>query len=161
MRQTNLYAERPNLRPHSLVKEWKPTGRAEMLTFLTMLILHGIIHKPRISIYWAKDTLVSAPIFGQLIRRDRFLLILRSLHFTDNRNFNPTDPERDRLYKIREVSEMIKKRCSEAFYPGKKLSIDESLCCSREGSALNSISSPREQDLESSFFNFVQQMGLY
>ena len=110
-----------------MVKEWKPTDRAEMLTFLTMLILLGIIHKPRITMYWAKDTLVSTPIFGQLMRRDRFLLILRFLHFADNRNFNPTDPERDRLYKIREVSEMIKKRCSEAFYPGKKLSIDESL----------------------------------
>ena len=46
--QTNLYTERyieretANLRAHSLVKEWKPTDRAEMLTFLTMLILMGI-----------------------------------------------------------------------------------------------------------------------
>ena len=77
--------------------------------------------------YWAKDTLVSSPTFSQLMRRDRFLLILRFLHFADNKNFNPADPARDRLYKIREVSEMIKKRCSEVFYPAKLLSIDESL----------------------------------
>ena len=55
--QTNLYAEtyiereRHNFRPHSLVKEWRPTDREEMLTFLAMLVLMGIIHKPRISMY--------------------------------------------------------------------------------------------------------------
>ena len=131
--QTNLYAEtyiereRHNFRPHSLVKEWRPTDREEMLTFLAMLVLMGIIHKPRISMYWTKDGMVSTPVFSQLMRRDRFLLILRFLHFADNRNHNPADPDRHKLYKIREVSDMIRRRCSEAFYPGKKLGVDESL----------------------------------
>ena len=48
--QTNLYVaqylekEQGNLRPHSLVHDWKPTDRAEMLTLLAVLILMGIIH---------------------------------------------------------------------------------------------------------------------
>ena len=131
--QTNLYAhqyidrEQHNLRPHSLVKQWKPTDRQEMITFLAMLILMGIMHKSRISMYWSTDTLVSTPIFSQLMGRDRFLLLLRFLHFADNRNYNPNDPDRDRLYKVREVTDMIKRRCSSVYYPGKKLSVDESL----------------------------------
>ena len=56
--QTNLYAqqyterEQNNLRPHSLVKQWKPTGREEMIAFIAILIMMGIIHKPRIKMYW-------------------------------------------------------------------------------------------------------------
>ena len=52
--QTNLYArqfldkEKDNLKPHSRLHEWKPTDRAEMLTFLAILILMGIVHKPRL-----------------------------------------------------------------------------------------------------------------
>ena len=52
--QTNLYAtqffdkEKDNLKPHSRVHEWKPTDRAEMLTLLAILILMGIVHKPRL-----------------------------------------------------------------------------------------------------------------
>ena len=47
--QTNLYArqfsdKKDNLRPHSRVHEWKPTDRAEKLTFLAILILIGIVH---------------------------------------------------------------------------------------------------------------------
>ena len=48
--QTNLYArqfldkEKDNLKPHSRVHEWKSTDRAEMLTFLAILILMGIVH---------------------------------------------------------------------------------------------------------------------
>ena len=124
--QKHILKGKENFRPHSLVKEWRPTDREEMLTFLAMLVLMGTIHKPRISMYWTKDGMVSTPVFSQLMRRDRFLLILRFLHFADNRNHNPADQDRYKLYKIREVSDMIR-RCSEAFYPGKKLSVAESL----------------------------------
>ena len=123
--QTNLYAqqyierEQNNLRPHSVVKQWKPTDRQEMIAFLAMLIMMGIIHKPRINMYWSKDSLLSTPVFGQLMGRDRFLLLLRFLHFANNRDYNAADPNRDKLYKIREVSDMIKRRCSEVYYPGK------------------------------------------
>ena len=71
--QTNLYAqqyierEQNNLRPHSVVKQWKPTDRQEMVAFLAMLIMMGIIHKPKINMYWSKDSLLLTPVFGQLM----------------------------------------------------------------------------------------------
>ena len=131
--QTNLYArqylerERVNLRPHSTAHEWKPTDRPEMLTFLALMILMGIVHKPRLTMYWSKDNIMATPIFNQVMRRDRFLLLLRFLHFADNSRYNPNDPDRDRLYKLREVVDMIKNSCGNAYSPGKNLSMDESL----------------------------------
>ena len=107
--------------------QWKPTDRQEMLCFLALQILMGVIHKPRLALYWAKDTLISTPIFGQLMSRDRFHILLKFLHFDDNRNYNPADPNRDRLHKIRTVTDMIKRKCSQVYYPGKKLCVDESL----------------------------------
>ena len=56
---------------------------AEMLTLLAVLILMGIIHKPRLTMFWSKDNILDPPILNQVIRRDRFLL-LRFLHFAYN-----------------------------------------------------------------------------
>ena len=70
---------------------------------------------------------MATPIFNQVIRRDRFLLLLRFLHFADNSRYNPNDPDRDKLYKLREVVDMIKNSCGNAYSPGKNLSMDESL----------------------------------
>ena len=61
------------------------------------------------------------------MRRDRFLLLVRFFHFADNTKYNPADPDRDKLYKIREVINMIKDRSGKVYSPGKSLSMDESL----------------------------------
>ena len=129
--QTKLYAEQyfekeqGNLRPHSLVHEWKLTDRAEMSTLLAILIFMGIIHKPRLTMYWSKDSILPKPIFNQVMRKDRFLL--RFLYFADNTQYNPADSDRDKLYKLRSVIKMIKDRCCRLYSPGKCLSMDESL----------------------------------
>ena len=35
---------------------------------------------------------------------------MRFLHFADNKNINLADPDQDKLYKVREVVNMIKER---------------------------------------------------
>ena len=136
--QTNLYArqfldkEKDNLKPHSRVHEWEPTDRAEILTFLAILILMGIVHKPRLPMYWSTDNILATPIFNQVMRRDRFLLFARFFHFADNTKYNPADPDRDKLYNIREVINMIKDRCGKVHSPGKSLSMDGSLMLFKE-----------------------------
>ena len=131
--QTNLHAEQflereqANLRPHSTVHGWRPTDRVEILTFLAMLILMGILPKPRLIMYWSKDSLIATPIFNQVMRRDRFLLLLRFLHFAVNSQCNPADLDRDKLYKLRQVINMIKNTCGAVYSQGKNLSMDESL----------------------------------
>ena len=68
----------------------------------------GVVHKPRYKVYWATDPLLATPIFSQVMTRDRFLSLIHFLHFADNRNHNPQDPDRDRLYKIRKAANMIR-----------------------------------------------------
>ena len=85
----------------------------------------GIIHKARLTMYWSKDSILATPIFNQVMRRDRFLL-LRFLHFADNAQYNPADPDGDKLYKLRSIINMIKDRCCRVYSPGKCLSMDES-----------------------------------
>ena len=81
-----------------------------MIAFLAILILIGIMHTARLSMCWSKDTLMSTLVFGQLISRYRFLLLLKCLHFADNRIYNPQDPDCDKLYKVRELANIIKTR---------------------------------------------------
>ena len=91
-----------NLRPHSLVHQWKATDRAEILTLLAVVLM-GVVHKPRSAMYWFTDSLISTPIFSQFISRDRFLILITFLHFAHNKNINLADPDQDKLYKAREA----------------------------------------------------------
>ena len=84
------------------------------------------MHKPRLSMYWFKDTLILTSVFGQLISRDRFLFLLRFLHCAANINYNLQDSDCDKLYKAREVANVMKTQGGEVYYPGKKLSVGSS-----------------------------------
>ena len=111
--ETNRYAdqfiekERGNLRRYSIVKEWTPTDYNEMCSFLGLLMLMGLVYKPRVSLYWSQDELYNTPIFRCIMTRQRFFLLLKFLHFADNTGYDANDPNRDRLFKIRQICEMI------------------------------------------------------
>jgi hypothetical protein len=110
-------------------KDWRPTTLEEMKTFLRLIILMGIAYKPRVHMYWSTDELLSTPIFGQVIPRDRFQILLRFFHFADNEdpNYDARDPNWDRLHKVRPVIDMVRARFTQVYSPGKNLSVDESL----------------------------------
>jgi hypothetical protein len=133
VRETNRYATQyieenaDTIRPHSNVRAWKRTNSNEIITFTGLLLLMGIVYKPRLPLYWSTDDLYNTPIFSQVMNRDRFLLLLKFLHFANNDGYDPQDPERDRLHKIREFSNMIKNRCKTVVTPGKHICVDESL----------------------------------
>ena len=83
--------------------------------------------------YWSKDSILATPIFNQVMRRDRFLFLLRFLHFTDNAQYNSADPDRDKLYKLRSIINMIKDRCCRVYSPGNALAWMKALCFSKGG----------------------------
>ena len=70
-----LVAEKDNIRPHSTAHQWKPPDRAEILTFIGLLILMGIVHKPKLTMNWSKENIMVTPIFKHVMGRDRFLLL--------------------------------------------------------------------------------------
>ena len=130
--ETNRYAhqyleENSEKADNTYFSAWTDTDILEMKKFFGLVILMGIIHKPNLPTYWSTDN--HTPIFSKILTRDRFCLLQKFLHFSDNAdpNYNPNDDERDRFHKVRPFMEMIRERCRKVYYPGKQLSANESL----------------------------------
>ena len=79
--------------------------------------------------YWSTDSFYHTPMFGQVMPRIRFQLLQRFLHFQDNQDptYDPNDPDRDRLFKVRTIINMLKQNFNTVYYPPENLTIDESL----------------------------------
>ncbi|XP_069174934.1 piggyBac transposable element-derived protein 4-like [Procambarus clarkii] len=73
--------------------------------------------------YWSKDNAVPTPLFGKYMSRDRFLLILQCLHFTNNAD----ERQDDRLWRVRHVLNDLIGKFRDYYVPAQKLVIDESL----------------------------------
>lgn len=54
----------------------------DLLAFLALVIQMGYDHKPSITSYWTKDELYHVPFYSNVMSQDRFLTILKYLHFT-------------------------------------------------------------------------------
>ncbi|KAG0413353.1 hypothetical protein HPB47_009494, partial [Ixodes persulcatus] len=71
VRKTNRYAEQKlnasQLSEHSRLKKWVPTTTEEMRVFLPLLLLQGIVQKPKQEWYWSKNKLLHTPIFGEVM----------------------------------------------------------------------------------------------
>jgi len=132
VRETNIYAqqyiESTQLPRHSRVQKWKPTTHSEMKLFLGISLLMGLIRKPNIEFYWSEKDLFSTPSIPKLMTRNRFCLILKFLHFANNANKdNETDGTKDKLYKMREVYDLLTESFSSVFVPGQRVAIDEGM----------------------------------
>ena len=118
--ETNRYASqfiRDN--PNSAVSgSWKDVTANEMTTFLGVILLIGIIYKPRLKMYWNTDNLYYSPIFSAIMNRDRFFTLLCFFHFNNNEDpsYDNNDPNRDRLFKARPIIDFVNNRCSKVYY---------------------------------------------
>ena len=124
--ETNCYYESQNREDR---KSHQTTGSShtkdEFERFLGLSILMGHIRKSDLKDYWSKDPLFYTPIFGQIMSRDRFLAILRYLHFHDNED--TSEIAHHALVKIKPIIDYLQTKFSAALIPGKNLCIDESL----------------------------------
>ena len=100
--ETNRYASVQQEMMPSGVKgklaKWVRTTVNEMYSFLVAVCLMGIVKKFSLREYWITDPILLTPIFTTLFSQDRFLLLLRCLHFVDSARGNVNDP-----HKIRNV----------------------------------------------------------
>ncbi|GFX44674.1 piggyBac transposable element-derived protein 4 [Trichonephila clavipes] len=86
----------------------------------------GHIEKDSIQDYWTTDNLIETPIFREVMPRDRFLMILKFLHFSDNSLKESRDsPTYDRLWKIRKVFDSFNRIFKEVYDPTENLSFNE------------------------------------
>jgi hypothetical protein len=128
VRETNRYAEQ-YLQAHeisrrSIYREWKPTTQEEMLKFFRIIIEMGSVQLPQLNHYWSSSQLYGLEIIRRAIQRERFELLLKFWHFSNNNNKNSNQ---DRLFKLKPLSDLLKERFSSVYMPGAVISIDESM----------------------------------
>ncbi|KFM83242.1 PiggyBac transposable element-derived protein 4, partial [Stegodyphus mimosarum] len=128
--ETNDYAQKVLLHREkkkcSRINDWKDTTKEELLIFVGLILHMGTIRMNRIQDYWKTDSLFGLRAFAENMSRNRFLLLLRALHFAKIPEQN-TEPPKDRLYKIRNMINSFNSRVSQIYYPGRELSLDESM----------------------------------
>lgn len=126
--ETNRYAfhliQNKRLPRRSLLHKWTDTNRAEIEKFIGILMIMGINKLPQMRLYWSSHDMYSNERIKKTMTRNRFDVLLRCLHFSDN-----SDPkaENDRLFKIRDIMELCCKQFQETLEPAEELVIDESM----------------------------------
>ena len=98
-----------------------------MKKIIVLYLLTGIIQKPEIGQYWSTDPIIRTPFFNEVMARNCFQPVLEFLHFNNNSGYQPHDPQRDRLYKIRSVVENLVNKFKAVYKPEKHVSTDEEL----------------------------------
>jgi hypothetical protein len=76
--------------------------------------------------YGSREEQYCTPFYSNVIPRDRFLHVLRFLHFENNEDPpNHDDPNYDRLWKIRKVFDTLNNKFCEMYNPTEHLAVDE------------------------------------
>ena len=103
-------------------------SREDIMGYIGLNIAMGVVNLPNIQDYWTREPILQIPWFSTVMSQRKFLTLTRCLHFANNTNSLPrTDPSFDKLWKIRQVIEVIKQRCKKIYSPGKCVSVDESM----------------------------------
>ena len=127
--ETETYYQQVNrectVLPKSRTKRWKTPTVSEFYAFIALTCLMAHVKKHRVRDYWSNDPRIRTAFFRKYMSRDRYNLIMRFLHFTDNDKVE--ERKDDKLWKIRDIFEKVRSQLSLYFSPNQKLVIDESL----------------------------------
>lgn len=107
---------------------WKPLSISEFRIFLGLIFHMGTIQLPCLEDYWKTGQLglFNISCFREAMSRDRFLTIMKCLHFA--KKPAPHEPKpKDRLYKIRPLIDYFNTKLNSIYYPQKNICIDESM----------------------------------
>lgn len=124
--ETNKYAVQVFLSgsggTSSRITTWKDTNIPEMKLFIGLLFHTGSIRVNRLEDYWNTSELFNLNFFRQYMSRNRFMLILRNLHFADNEN-----NDNNRLNKIEPIVTYFNNKMTDIYEPSENLALDESM----------------------------------
>lgn len=100
----------------------------ELKAWLGLTLAMGLVKKMNLKSYWSANSVTDTPLFTNTMSRDRYLSILRFLHFVNNDNApDPNDTNRDKLWKIRPLLNILLPRFTAVYAPTQNLSLDETL----------------------------------
>jgi hypothetical protein len=99
---------------------------SEMLVFLAIKIQMGHCTRDKLTDYWSKAENFYTSFYSNAMKRDRFLHILRFLHFTDKKNEpDMTNENSDRLWKMRHLFDILNEKFRKFYSPSEHLSVEE------------------------------------
>jgi len=107
---------------------WSEVTTEELTAFFGFMVLMGLVPLPSLADYWSTDPTFHYARITDRISRDRFLEVLKYLHFVDNR----TLPKRgengfSKLGKIQPIIGHINECCMKVYNLGREVSIDEAM----------------------------------
>jgi len=118
------YQSRRNRKQDSSHKrKWRNPDLSTMKSFFGILLFMGIVKKPSLKDYWAKNDLFGTPYLNDLMSLDHFLQIRRNLHFVDEDNCD----KKDFLYKVRDFIDYMLVVSRSLYNPEKVLTVDEAM----------------------------------
>lgn len=118
--ETNRYASEMSSQTKTV---WKYVGIDEVMCYLAIVLMMGVVKKPSVKSYWSTEALFSTPYFATVMSRNQFIAISQFLHFCNNAE----NPGNDRFFKLRFFTEYLCKAFKLAFLPSRYVSVDESL----------------------------------
>ena len=125
--QSNLYAQQQRAAKND-TSPWKPITKDELMVYIGMNIAMGVISLPKLDQYWSTDPILPHPWFHTVMSHDRFREILQYIHVIDNTQApSRSNPNYDKLRKIRPLITALEKNCRELYSPHQQLSVDESI----------------------------------
>jgi len=123
--QTNLYyqehLDRQDRPSHLLPDITLP----DMMTFIALALQMGHNLRDTLHDYWSRLRQLHTPFYGETMTQDRFLHILRFLHFSDNSQRPDQCEEYDRLWKLRTIFDTLSQAYAKFYNPSEHLAIGD------------------------------------
>jgi hypothetical protein len=130
--ETNRYAEQflaahETLSPRSRVRQWQAVTVIETKAFIAILLEMGVTKRLTIFSYWANNSR-SIPWCGKMMSRNRFQLLLKFFHLTDNSKLlTPGNEKYDPCAKFQPIVDHANRLFCHHYTPHEHLSVDETL----------------------------------
>lgn len=123
-KQTNIYATQRKLELQShRLDQWYETNPNEIKRFFGLIIWMGLIRLPKIELYWSKYEGYNLTLPRTIMPRNRFELLLRFIHFSNNEENDP----KNRLSKVATIINHLNSNFKKYYKPDKIVCVDESL----------------------------------
>jgi hypothetical protein len=130
--ETNRYAKyfinsnSEHLKPRSRVQNWKDVTVDELYVFFALQMLMGIVQKPTLKSYFSKNPLVETAIFSKTMALDRFELLNKFIHFSNNADLETYDGNK-KLFKLQPIITHLNQAYKSVYNMEENIAVDESL----------------------------------
>lgn len=133
VKNSNAYGKR---KYHSQQERWRPVTRADMYSFLSLVLYMGIVPLKTLKDFWRGSKLFSLPFPASVMPSRRFQAISRVLHMNDPATEAANDQKKgtsgyDKLCKIKPLYEQILPACYTFFHPYQHISVDERMVATK------------------------------